>query len=220
MALVIQNYFNLLSNEDGDNVVPDVSSRKAPTPLAAGAKKKNKNKQKPAKKKVMTQQPANPVNVVAQDHGTAKTKTALRSSMQDNQQKEERVVETKLTLKEYEQELLEKKQALYAAWKQAVEREVGLDKDFESMMPVHKKKVDDEDDQVLAKPKKKEISQHNDKHKAVIDMKGFLKPLRRRESKKHPVAANGGFVKTEIEIETETETTVSFQDAVQFPARK
>lgn len=50
-------------------------------------------------------------------------------------------------------------------------------------------------------------------------MNGFLKPLRRRESKKHPLVANGGIVK--VEAETQTQTTLSFTlNDVQFPALK
>ncbi|KAJ0007838.1 hypothetical protein Pint_30289 [Pistacia integerrima] len=154
------------------------------------------------------------------DRGRPKQKLHFEVAMQDNnQQKEEQVVERNLTLKEYEKELLEKKQALNAVWKADVERKVGLYKDFESIKLVYKKKADDYD--VLDKPKKKEMSQHNkakvdDKHKVVIDRNGFLQPQRRRESKKHPLAADGGIVKAQTE--TKTETTISIADAVQFPA--
>lgn len=97
MALVVQNYFDLMSNEDGDNVVPKISSKKALTRLSAGATKKNNKKQQAAKKKVIIRQPSK--LDVAQDHGTMKKQVInhrrpkqelkLEVARQDNQQKEE-----------------------------------------------------------------------------------------------------------------------------------
>lgn len=163
MAIVVtENYFHLLTAEDGDDfsskLITHVTSKNTPTSLPADAKKKKTSKKQLAAKPIVAHYQEKTMKEPVNDRGRPKEKLHFEVAMQDNdQQKEEQVVERKLTLKEYEKELLEKKQALNAVWKTDVERKVGLDKDFESMKLVNKKKVDDHE---VAKPKKKEMSQH------------------------------------------------------------
>lgn len=71
-----------------------------------------------------------------------------------------------------------------AVWKPDVERKVNLDKDFESMKLVHQKKVAEA--YILAMPKKKEMSQDNDKHKVVIEHEWFLKTTEKKRKQETP----------------------------------
>lgn len=154
MAFVLTNYFNVLADEELDDVskLTNDVPKKNPTSFPESRRKKKQQQQAAAKKKQETK--PDPLKmrakpIVGQDRVVRKeiTKTPKQrpkfDAVQDQQQQEE-VFERKLSsLKEYEKQLLEKKKSLNALNKPDEGRKVSLDKEFESMKLVSKKKFED-----------------------------------------------------------------------------
>lgn len=235
MALVVRNCFDLLADDEEI----EYSNKKKPaatTPSLpnAGKKKNQKQKQKqaPAMKKQETNSEAS--STVRHDNFVRRSGTTIFRT--PNPKEKQHVtnfddaiqtqtvvsnVERKLSLKEYEKELLEKKKTLNlnnAADHE--ERKLSRDKDFESMTLVGKKKEDYGG--LLVKPAKPDIKANKVHNNKVANVNGFFQvPVtrsRRPPPRSYPVDNGESTSATNKADASATTTAINIEDDAQFPA--
>ncbi|KAJ4718175.1 Thionin-like protein [Melia azedarach] len=168
--------------------------------------------------------------VTIREKETRKPKQNLNSRVPKNQ---DAVVEKEtLSLKDYEKELSEKKKALNSKIKKPADHEEEKftldDEVFEWMKAVGEKKKND-DPVHFTKPKSSKEKAGEAKAHKLVDVSGFLKPLR---SERSSAAANGGskftgrFSGKESAAAAEHggrsngDPTLNIEDHIQFPALK